>query len=152
MTRSLTRVGFTGTSKGTTYAQRVELRRLCDALPRPLEVHHGDCLEADEDFHACFGPDVKIVVHPPSNPRMRAFLRGDVNMLEDDYIARNHYIVDQVEWVFATPREQGEVVRSGTWSTVRYARKRRMSHTIIYPDGKIFTETWPETARQGRLL
>ncbi|MBA3354736.1 MAG: hypothetical protein H0U18_02115 [Pyrinomonadaceae bacterium] len=33
-----------------------------------------------------------------------------------------------------TPREQ---LRSGTWSTIRKARKARKQVTIVWPDGKV---------------
>jgi hypothetical protein len=33
-----------------------------------------------------------------------------------------------------------EVVRSGTWSTIRYARKRSKPITVILPDGSLQRE------------
>jgi hypothetical protein len=145
------RIGFTGTSSGTTYAQRDVLRQLLDGIPRPLEAHHGDCIKADEDFHACFGPGDRIVVHPPINSIMRAYCVGDLILPEDEYIARNHAIVDCADEIFATPKERDEVTRSGTWATVRYAKKMRKPVTLIYPDGDV--DVWvPPQPRQAVLL
>jgi len=38
------------------------------------------------------------------------------------YLSRNRAIVDETEMLIATPAEFTEQQRSGTWSTVRYAR------------------------------
>lgn len=38
------------------------------------EVHHGDCVGADKDFHdICEKRSIKIVIHPPTNSKDRAF-------------------------------------------------------------------------------
>lgn len=52
---------------------------------------------------------------------------------------RNHDIVDATEWLIATPKKFEEI-RSGTWATVRYAKKVKKPVTIIWPDGSI--EEW----------
>lgn len=42
--------------------------------------------------------------------------------------------------MIATPSSKEEELRSGTWSTVRYARKLRRPVTLIYPDGSVVEE------------
>jgi len=58
-------------------------------------------------------------------------------MPEADYLARNHFIVAYSEELVAAPKSNKEELRSGTWATIRYARKRKRMVTIIYPDGSL---------------
>jgi hypothetical protein len=53
---------------------------------------------------------------------------------------RNRKIVDVVEVLLAVPFEDAEVLRSGTWATVRYARRVRRTTVIIRPSGVIVVE------------
>jgi len=54
-----------------------------------------------------------------------------------DYLARNHTIVDMTDELLAAPAGMEEELRSGTWATVRYARKQRRMVTVVWPDGTI---------------
>lgn len=42
--------------------------------------------------------------------------------------------------LIAFPPSKEEITRSGTWSTIRYARKCHKSLIIVYPDGQTITE------------
>lgn len=55
------------------------------------------------------------------------------------YLARNCVIVDEADILLACPKGPEEQ-RSGTWATVRYARKQNKRIVIVYPDGTITTE------------
>jgi predicted Rossmann fold nucleotide-binding protein DprA/Smf involved in DNA uptake len=60
----------------------------------------------------------------------------------DEYLKRNRAIVDGSEILVATPKEEdGEALRSGTWATVRYARKMGRVIYIVRPSGVIEIET-----------
>ena len=38
------------------------------------EVHHGDCVGADKEFHdICASNNIKIIIHPPIDEKLRAF-------------------------------------------------------------------------------
>ena len=50
-------------------------------------------------------------------------------------LVRNHKIVGAVHLLIATPKTDKEELRSGTWATIRYAKKVRLSTCIVYPDG-----------------
>lgn len=52
-------------------------------------------------------------------------------------LKRNRLMVDDASLVVATPAENSEVLRSGTWATIRYAVTRGKKLHIIMPDGKI---------------
>jgi len=131
-------VSFTGTQDGTTERQKQSLKDLLIKL-EATELHHGDCEGADEESHdIALDMGLKIVVHPPINPKKRAFCKGADEVREEkDYLERNRDNVDEGEVLIATPKEYAEKLRSGTWATVRYARKKGRDIFIIYPDGKL---------------
>lgn len=130
-------LGITGTQDGMTEAQFALVRELM-GLFYMNEIHGGDCVGFDAECITLvkeLRPDVKTVGHPPSNPNKRAFLEYDELREEKDYIARNHDIVDETIFLLACPNGP-ERLRSGTWATIRYARKQGKKVLIIYPDGK----------------
>jgi hypothetical protein len=134
----ITSIGFTGTRRGMTTAQRDHVQEKLLAW-RPLEVHHGDALGADAEFHEMVRtllPDTKIVTHPPSNPKQRAFCQSDEQRPEEDYLARNKSIVRASHLVLAMPGENTEQLRSGTWSAVRLCRKSPVWFMVILPNGQ----------------
>lgn len=132
--------GFTGSRVGMTpeqkHAVRLELERACIRW-----WHHGDCVGSDKDFHGiarAFG--CLIEVHPPNIDTLRAFCNGDIMHPAKDYVARDHDIVKSSSRLLATPSSMFEIGFSGTWLTVRYARKLRRPVTIIFPDGSVKRE------------
>lgn len=102
----------------------------------PTEAHHGDCIGADAEFHALIDRNFSLIVlHPPNNPIKRAFAGGDIIWAEKPYLRRNKDIVRCSNVLIAAPFEYEEILRSGTWSTVRYARRQNIPRIIIFPDG-----------------
>ncbi len=131
-------VGFTGTQQGMTDAQRATLRTwLVEHYPDSL--HHGDCIGADAQAHAlALEWGIPVTLHPPEDGSKRAFCVGAVNVAGlKPYLERNHDIVDYTGVLIATPKGYSEERRSGTWATVRYARKMGRRVIIIHPDGTL---------------
>jgi hypothetical protein len=131
------KIGFTGTQQGMTEKQQEEFVKLIQEF-NPTEFHHGDCIGADKqanDFvFAIYKGKAKIVIHPPVNPAKRAWCNTWDDMRpQRDYLKRNHDLVNETDLLIATPKEANEVVRSGTWSTIRYARKQNKEVMIIAP-------------------
>lgn len=130
------RTAFTGTRHGMTTAQLDAVR---DVLQRRQGwLHHGDCLGSDKQAHdigRALG--FRITGHPPLNPVLRAYCECDELREPKPYIARDHDIVDETDELVAAPAEMQEILRSGTWATVRRARKMRKVVTIVYPDGTL---------------
>jgi hypothetical protein len=106
-------------------------------------VRHGDCIGADADFHAiAVALGLPVAVHPPDNSSKRAFCQGATLVLDPlPYLVRNHAIVDRSDRMIAAPGERKEQLRSGTWATIRYARKQGKPLTVVWPDGTIAAET-----------
>jgi hypothetical protein len=78
-----------------------------------------------------FFPNVRIVVHPPTAQGARAFCVGDELREQFPYLTRDKKIVDECEFLFAAPLTNEEQVRSGTWATVRHARKINRLHVVL---------------------
>ena len=134
------RIGFTGTSKPTTQEQRESFREWLSGQ-EPSEFHHGDCINADADAH-----DIAVslgwedpIIHPPSNSRARAFKKSKRILEPKPYLERNHDIVWATTILSCMPKGREEL-RSGTWATVRCARKLKRSIIFFWPNGSISTE------------
>lgn len=148
-------VGFTGTRRGMTAAQLTAVAGLLDTL-KPVAAHHGDCLGADADFHRlCVSRQIPVVIHPPANAGWRAFCHGHlVKVLPaKDYLERNRDIVAAGDVLIATPAGP-EMLRSGTWSTVRYAKKNGRPVFLVLPDGNVvrLCQGHEGTSTQPRLF
>lgn len=131
-------VGFTGTQKGMTRAQGESFCKIFKKL-NAIEFHHGDCIGADTHAHKIVDElfDAKIIIHPPTNKSKRAFSESNDIRKPLPYLDRNKNIVDSSYVIIATPAQHDEIIRSGTWSTIRYAKKLNKECYIIFPDGSV---------------
>lgn len=114
-------IGFTGTRQGLSRAQARQLqyvlallRHADRAVDRKTVFVDGDCPEGGADQEArelavALGCDA--LPKPPSNRSAAAMLNRDRE------IARECHVL------IAAPLTDEEQLRSGTWATVRYARK-----------------------------
>lgn len=137
------KAGFTGTREGMTGPQREAFFGWLEQQNYLTEFHHGCCVGADAQAVAdvSLRADVCIVAHPGDLGAMT-----DADSLAASRVAhkpkanldRNRDIVDACDVLIAAPKGPEEL-RSGTWSTVRYARRRAKHHTlrivIVRPDG-----------------
>ena len=134
------KIGFTGTQVGMTDAQKEMVDDLLGGLfitgDKNYELHHGDCIGADyEAATLARESGYFITAHPPSDTKKRAYFKSDAYTQPKPYLERNYDIVDATGLLVATPKQNHEVLRSGTWATVRYARKRKKPIVLVYPDG-----------------
>lgn len=131
------KIGYTGTQRGMTSCQVIAV---CELLI-PGEFHHGDCIGGDAQAHKLAQDcGLSIVQHPPLNPSKRAWCKGGVILEPKPYLERNQDIVKATEVLIAAPGEDHERLRSGTWSTVRFARKLKRLIWLVLPDGHIVIE------------
>jgi hypothetical protein len=137
-------IGFSGTQRGMKIRQRLallkELERTFESgLAVNMFFHHGDCIGADAAAHViAVNIGYLVVIHPPDDSSKRAFCRGYA-LPSKPYLDRNRDIASS-DRLIAVPKEYEKRVRSGTWSTVRYARNLHRPVTIIYPDGRTETD------------
>ena len=140
-------VGFTGSKQGMTNFQE----KTVDTLLAELKANgykyarHGMCVGSD----AIFNRLAKLrfywtIGHPgvdaDGQVKHRSTCSVDQLTPEHPFLIRNRHIVDRSHAMLATPGQNREVTRSGTWATIRYARARRIPLYLIYPDGHIAQE------------
>jgi len=133
------KMGFTGTQDGMTDDQVALVVEIITKLTEMTEMHHGDCVGADEQFFTIVRaqlPDVEIIGHIPEDESKRAFCDNDVEREPLPYLVRNRNIVAEADVLIATPNGPERMRGSGTWATIRYARKAGIKLAIIWPDGK----------------
>jgi hypothetical protein len=135
-----TNIGFTGTQQGMSERQKFFFRKFLGMMLRDKDghnyFHHGDCVGADIEAAAiAHWMGYKIILHPPIITSKRAYCHfAWEERKPKDYLVRNHNIVDECSLLIACPKEMKEVLRSGTWATIRYAKKQSKSVKIIYPE------------------
>ena len=117
-------IGFTGSRTAATEQQITWMAEtLGDLYVSGAQFHHGDCVGKDKAAHIiAVEIGYWVVVHPPSIHMARAYCQGNEMREPFPYIERNHHIVDETDALMAVP-DHPEHLRSGTWATVRYARK-----------------------------
>ena len=142
-------IAFTGTREGMSDYQKAAFRMHMTQImwankDRFIDFHHGGCIGADEDAHTILleirqheGLEmVGIEVHPAKVPkRLQAQLHTGVCVLHKPKppLKRNMDMVKECDVLIACPKEDHEVQRSGTWTTVRYAKKYNKEVIVIGP-------------------
>jgi len=133
-------VGFTGTRFGMSELQKQTLYEKLKEIKLPPSVvtisdefHHGDCVGADAEAHViALNLKYKVVIHPPDQDKLRAFCVVSYKIeVPKPYLDRNKMIVDSCHLLIAAPRTNGEELRSGTWSTIRYAKHKKKEVYIL---------------------
>jgi len=131
---SLIKYGFTGTRSGLNDTQKHKLIELFEneLKSNNIELHHGDCVGADKDVHEISEKySINIIIHPPTDNKLRAFCKSDNICKELPYLQRNEKIVDETDILIACPFSEQEQLRSGVWSTIRYAKKKNKTVIIF---------------------
>ena len=133
--RNLLRLGFTGTRREPTEVQSDWLWR---EIVSYRELHHGACVGADYVAHqAALSTAIPIIVHPPVNARLRMTYDPAATWLSaKPYLDRNRDIVNATDELIALP-DGPERQQSGTWATIRYAKRLGRLVIICYPDGTV---------------
>lgn len=133
-------VGFTGSRDPLPSAQKAALERLLyrlDDEERIAEGHHGDCIEGDMEFDRwCRSVGIERHAHPGPDGPNRARSDAQVIYAPQPFLVRNRDIVDACDVMVSCPSGP-ERQRSGTWATVRYARKLGRRLIVVWPDGHV---------------
>lgn len=132
-------LAFSGTQRGMTPRQLRIAEELLAAFA-PTKVRHGGCTGGDEEFHElCLKLAVPLVVVWPSNISSKW---GHISstpktavemMLPKPPLLRNLDIVAGADHLIACPADAEEVLRSGTWATVRLSTRYNIPCTVIKP-------------------
>jgi len=141
-------VGTTGTLLGPRPAQYDAFKRFVRRLPIKRFVHGGargwDTL-AHHAVRSHF-PDIPIEIRPGRDPGTTVTMplgRCDIYPALAK-LERNMVIVGRIHGLIAVPKQDIEERRSGTWATVRYARKLGCPVYVVLSDGRIVRDREPE--------
>lgn len=130
-------IGFSGTQEGLTNEQFNAITDFIEDNPHFSIAHHGDCIGADDAFGTISRrAGLHVISHPPINGAKRAFCQFDEEREPKEYLIRNKDIVNESKFMIIAPKGFKEELRSGTWSTARYARKQGVNGLIFWPDGE----------------
>lgn len=141
-------IGVSGSRYGITPQQELTFRRLLwqeveyrnldrDAREKD-QFHHGAAVGVDEKTATIAKNEFGLwtVAHPTYMTSWTTSFESDVTLKPLQPLRRNMDIVYTVQLLFALPLTRHEVLRSGTWATIRAARSKRLKGIIIYPDGQ----------------
>jgi hypothetical protein len=163
------RLGFTGRRSVPTDDQRLWLiSRYLELRDDVTEVHHGDCVGADEFFARLTlwfrtnlaytdedggyrrDPCLPVIhSHPCDIEGMRAFTTSDVTHEVKPPMVRNLDVVQCSDLILALPSgQESRHRRSGTWATIRRARDAGVPVTW-FTEG---TETHEQNKLVGRVV
>lgn len=139
-------LGFTGTRQGMTRQQKVVVTTFL-SRERFQIMLNGACEGADRDaYHLAMAFTNMRFEFLPGDPQQYAWAQGvavdhRVNSVRrpEPYLERNREIVRGCSHLLAIPAGDREVARSGTWATIRAARRLGKPVTIVYPDGTLCT-------------
>lgn len=136
-------IGFTGSRDGLSDKQKLALMKeviLTYEHGGVDEAHHGACVGADHQFHDLMVWLIgahRVVLHMPTNltlvPLVMFQMPDSQKMKPLSYLDRNKEIVKACDRLIACPAQAKEVHRSGTWSTVRHARRLGRKVVLLTP-------------------
>lgn len=133
-------VGITASREGLSAQQ-------CDALTKILHrlrcefgallFHHGCCRGGDEiGARLAREAGYFVVGHPPESNKLRSWVKCDYLMDPLPYLDRDTRIVEWSDFVIGLPQIP-ECSRSGTWYTIREARRLQRRLVVINTAGMI---------------
>ena len=150
-------IGFTGTRAGMTKEQK-DCFQLLIAFLKPTRFHHGNCIGADTDAERIIrkerGEGCIIVRWPCNIPSVQSkIIKRDCDFVRDIMppLVRNSEIVRASDVMIATPKEHKEVLRSGTWATIRCAKRTGHKLYIIWPYGTVSMFNFKENKDENKL-
>ncbi len=130
-------LAFTGTRQGMTIPQMSEVAGYLVLHPEFDEYHHGGCVGADARFHQMvieLMEEYELHIHWSDIPGLHmSHPRNAVQHEAKRPLLRNRDMADIANTLLATPKEADEITRSGTWATIRYARKAGAEVIIFAP-------------------
>jgi len=138
-------LGFSGTRDGLNPTQLFNLDYEIERARASLFLH-GGAEGADEhaDQYASHHL-IAVEVYPCTSTRYHYWAGLDDEIVRAVHtprppLVRNKIIAQRCARLIATPSTNEETLRSGTWATIRYAKREFKRVTIIFPDGRVVEE------------
>ncbi len=136
----MTKLGITASRNGITEKQKEAFLDWLKEQDIDM-VHHGCCIGGDEEIHDIireFNEEILIFGHPAIvASKYKSDCKCDIWWVIKKPLDRNHDIVNSSEIMAAFPAGP-EIIRSGTWATIRYTKKMYKKLYIFWPDGEVY--------------
>lgn len=138
-----THIAFTGTRNGLSTPQRVALTETLGLLSDPSSImHNGACAGADHSAATIWRDlSCRLEFHPGDRSQAQwaqgFCVEGETVRPCAPYLLRNHHMVDASSVLVGCPSTMEETLRSGTWATIRYARRMKVYRVLVLPNGRI---------------
>jgi hypothetical protein len=128
------KVAFTGTQFGMTLYQRSILGPVLLGLEK-FQFHHGGAAGADTEAHGiAYDAGCRdLHVWLPIGKTWAPMPFTTIHHTGLGALRRNHFTIYGADLLIATPRQAREIRRSGTWATVRAARKAGIETKVLVP-------------------
>lgn len=151
-------IGITATRDGLTARQFTSvfqlfrnIKTVCDNSYKIAKLHQGCCVGGDEQLTiAAIALGMDVAAHPPTDSKLLSKLALDLSHTKSEplpYLERNRVIVDQCDTIIAAPNNYENMLRSGTWSTYRYAKLNFKKIFLVLPNGVV--QRW---SHEGDIL
>lgn len=130
-------VAITGTRQGLSLQQKATLELWLAFHPLNC-LCHGAAYGTDEYLAVRANEGTHVIAFPcnlKGQTSEKAIQASDEVFDAEPPLERNRAMVDYAMELIAFPRLMEEEQRSGTWATIRYARRRNVPVTIFWPDG-----------------
>ena len=135
-------VAVTGTRKGATLQQLINFNSWLFELEEVEKFLHGDCIGADAQAFECAKQldwFIRTEAFPGcdkyGNSPYREYTLSDFIHPVQQYIKRNHIMVDMCDVLAVIPEQREEIYKgSGTWATKRYAEKTGTQFKLFLPE------------------
>lgn len=138
-------VGFTGSRRGMAPLARGKVQALLMLYfvhTISCTLHHGDCVGSDEEVEKLASDlGYYTMAYPASDVAERWLAKTASHLTRDPMPAlqRNEFIVAESDVLIATVQgftPNAEQLRSGTWATIRYAKKEDCPIWLVNPMGE----------------
>ena len=136
-------LGFTGSRYGMSPQQtRVMQMYIRHFLAgNNNEFHQGGCVGCDEQAaEYAHMQGYKIITHPPIIKTLASNKILGTYLPAKPYLERNRDIVDVSDSLIAVPRNNQYEPRSGTWSTIKYARRHQKPIIVLGTNGNVLDD------------
>jgi hypothetical protein len=141
-------LGFTGRKEGITESQIIMITNFVRIINFASAIH-GDCVGADACFHDIVRkekprPKAYIEKYPSLHTDYQANKEADFINEPMKALVRDKIMANKSNIMLATPPTEQEILRSGTWATVRYARASPTIRKVIIiaPNGNFVVECY----------
>jgi hypothetical protein len=102
------------------------------------QFHFGMCIGWDDEAAEIARKiGYRLIGHPPINRKKIGRVAADIELPPEPYIVRDDRIIEVSCVMYGAPFETREILRSGTWTTIRHTANKGKLGSIVWPNGAV---------------